>query len=108
MSFRRYISTVLACTIVGLASLAVVAQDATPTTDPAAMPTMDPMTMATADPMGMMNESAMAPIMDASGAQIGWASFSNSMGMTAGMGMMTPVARRVASRRQRISTTPTT
>jgi len=104
MSFRRYISTVLAMTVLGLVSLAVVAQDATPTldpatlptTDPAMMPTTDPMTMATADPMGMMNESAMAPIMDASGAQIGWASFSNSMGMMGGMGMMTPMAPDMA------------
>jgi superoxide dismutase, Cu-Zn family len=103
MSFRRYISTVFAALFVGLAALAVVAQDATPTTDPAMMPTTDPAMMPTTDPammpttdpammpttdpMGVMNESAMAPIMDASGAQIGWASFTNSMGMTAGMGL---------------------
>lgn len=98
MTSRRYISTVLAAFFVGVASLAVVAQDATPTIDPATMPTMDPAMMPTTDATGgqggMMSENAMAPIMDASGAQVGWASFSNSMGMTAGMGMDmgTPVA----------------
>jgi len=88
MSFRRYASTLLTAALVGFAALAVVAQDATPTMDPAMMPTTDPMGMATMDPAmsGMTGESAMAPIMDASSAQIGWASFTNSMGMTAGMG----------------------
>jgi len=86
MSFRRYVSTVLVAVCMGLAALAVVAQDATPTTDPAMMPTTDPMAMATTDPMmGGMSDSAMAPIMDTSGAQIGWASFTNSMGMSTGM-----------------------
>ena len=90
MSFRRYISAVLAVTVVGLASLVVFAQDATPTPDAA----MDSMAMATMDPMqgGMMSEGAMAPIIDASGAQVGWAMFSPSMAMTTGMGMSTPDA----------------
>ena len=100
MSFRRYISAVLTMTFVGLVSLAVVAQDATPTMDPAMMPTTDPAAAPTVDPAGgqgdMMNESAMAPIIDASGAQVGWASFTKSMGMTTGMAMdpamMTPMA----------------
>lgn len=102
MSFRRYASAILTAACIGTTALVVVAQDATPTLDPAA-PTMDPAMMPTTDPAMMptmdpatagMSESAMAQIIDASGAQIGWASFTNSMGMTANMGMdmTTPMA----------------
>jgi len=96
MTIRRTIGTFLAVCLVGAAALAVVAQDATPTTDPAVVPTTDSTgnigPVATQDvnaqagqggPMGGM---AMAPIMDAGGAQIGWASFSDSMGMMGGPG----------------------
>lgn len=104
MSFRRYASAILTAACIGATALVVVAQDATPTmdpammptTDPAAGPTMDPAMMPTMDPAmsGMAGESAMAQIIDASGAQVGWASFTNSMGMTANMGMdmTTPMA----------------
>jgi len=73
MTIRRYVGTLLAACLVGAAALAVGAQDATATMDPNMPP-----------PPGGPMGNAMAPIMDASGAQIGWASFSDAMGMPGG------------------------
>jgi len=113
MTLRRTIGTLLAVCLVGAAALAVVAQDATLTPDPAVVPTTDAAgnigPVATQDMNaqagqngqgGPMRGSAMAPIMDASGAQIGWASFSDAMGMLGGPGNpganMTPMAPDVS------------
>jgi len=94
MTIHRTIGTLLAACLVGAAVLAVGAQDATLTPDPN-MPPPPP-----AGQGGPMGGSAMAPIMDANGAQIGWASFSDSMGMMGGPGNpganMTPMAPDVS------------
>lgn len=88
MRIRRYVGAFLATSIIAAAALAVAAQDATATTDPAMATTQQ------GDQAGMMGEGAMAPIMDANGAQVGWASFTPSMGMMGGTttDMMTPMA----------------
>jgi len=92
MRIRRYIGAILAMSALAAAAVAVTAQDATATTDPA-MPTTDPM-MTSQPGQSMMGDSAMAPIIDANGTQIGWASFTTSMGMPIGVPMdgSTPVA----------------
>lgn len=92
MRIRRYLGALLATSMVAVSAFAVAAQDTTPTTDPA-LPTTDPMMTAQPD-QGLMGDSAMAPIMDANGTQIGWASFTASTGMIGGVpiDMVTPMA----------------